>query len=558
MHISGIQANPSRHRGPREARGGEGEAAGGDSLRRFSALPARARVLGAPSSAILPPKASPIPRLTSTPFPHPGDAIPGRSSAGIPCAAVPAVRRAGTMRAGAKGRRILGAARLARVAGIAALGAGVGLLGLAGCGREAGTRPPGSPAPGKPRPNLLLVTIDTLRADHVGCYGYPRGITPVMDRLAARSTLFANVYAPLPLTGPNHTTILTGRPPWDTGVRYNGLALGRAETTLAEILAARGYETAAFVSAWPLHHTVSGLDQGFDLYDDQFHGVERLAPATTHAAMRWIRREHHAPFLAWVHYFDPHAPYAPPEPFRSRWILEGPEPRRQVSLYDGEIAFADAALGVLLRGLARQGLDATTAVVVTSDHGESLLEHDDPFDHGDLLFEEHIRVPLLVRPPGGVAPRRVAQPLLSTDILAMMLETLGLPVPEGVPRGPLPGTGGGGARARFHAFFESNQCDTEAQAKTHCWPPGNAGKLHALLDGPWKLIRHPKSGGIDWMLFNLASDPRETQNLWSTGGERAEAMRAELERWRQSLPPAPDRPDVDRESLRKLRELGYL
>jgi len=248
--------------------------------------------------------------------------------------------------------------------------------------------------------NILLVTLDTTRADRLGCYGRAGAATPVLDRLAGGGVRFAEAVTVAPETLPAHATLFTGLLPPRHGVRINAEdRLESRHVTLAEVARARGYETAAFVSAFVLDARF-GLDQGFDLYDDQVDAAEgavfpsglneRPAGRTTDAALAWLRaRDRRRPFLAWVHYFDPHAPYAPPEPFATRFAA---------SPYDGEVAFMDAQVGRLLAGLDAAGQRDRTLVIVVGDHGESLGEHGER-THSVFLYRSAARVPLIVSNP---------------------------------------------------------------------------------------------------------------------------------------------------------------
>lgn len=225
------------------------------------------------------------------------------------------------------------------------------------------------------RYNVLLVTIDTLRADRLGCYGYAGAATPVLDALAARGVRFATAIAHVPLTTPSHASILTGLTPLRHGVRDNGdFVLPDRIPTLAEAFHDAGYRTAAFVSGFPLDRRF-GLARGFDTYDDHLpHGedrrrsayVERPADQTTAAVRSWLEGGTPSPWFLWVHYFDPHSPYEPPPDFAARFAGRP---------YDGEVAFVDAQIGVLLALLEAKGLAPRTRVLVTADHGESLGEH---------------------------------------------------------------------------------------------------------------------------------------------------------------------------------------
>ena len=266
--------------------------------------------------------------------------------------------------------------------------------------------------------NVLLVTFDTTRADHIGCYGNERIQTPTLDGLAKDGVRFARALSAVPITEPSHSTIITGRYPIAHGVRDNGLfVLGDDQLTLAEILKSHGYDTAAAIGAYPLLSRF-GLNQGFDLYDDHLTGIyedwrgertvpkqelffdERRAAQVNEAILPWL--EEHAktgdgkPFFAWVHYFDAHQPFDPAPPYDQLYADD---------LYDGEIAYADSRLGFLLDRLKQLGELDRTLVVMTADHGEGLGEHDE-LTHAILAYDSTLHVPLIIRPPGRLSPAR--------------------------------------------------------------------------------------------------------------------------------------------------------
>ena len=361
---------------------------------------------------------------------------------------------------------------------------------LAGCraGERAGTAAPRAP--------VVLISIDTLRADHLPAYGYGGVATPAIDRLRKDAILFANAYTSVPLTLPSHCTILTGLPPGGHGVRDNvGYRLDTARTpTIADRLRRQGYAAGAAVSAYVLRGA-TGLGPAFDRYDDGIEVVadqalgelQRRAPETARAAEAWIDAHRDRPFFYFVHFYEPHAPYDPPEPWRSRY-RERP--------YDGEIATVDDAVGGLLDHLHRIGLYDRAMVVLLSDHGEGLGDHGEK-EHGVLLYRETIRVPLLLKLPGAArAGTVISEPAALLDVVPTIAAVLGLPAPEGLPGRSLLDLprGGAGRRIASETFYP----------RLHFgWSPLAAltGARYAYIEGP------------DPELYDLAADPGERTNV---------------------------------------------
>ena len=307
--------------------------------------------------------------------------------------------------------------------------AGVLLLaGLAGRAVWLGSRPVLHRGKGL---SVLLITVDTLRADAVGAYGKPDAGTPWMDRLAAAGLRFDDAHAHNVVTLPSHANILSGRYPLDHGVRDNaGFRFPPGMDTLATLLKARGYATGAFVSAFPLDARF-GLGRGFDVYEDSFVDAqarpafleqERRGTETVALARRWLDAQGDRPVFCWVHLYEPHAPYRPPPELAARFA-DRP--------YQGEVAAADAALGPLLEPLLASGDDGRTLVVLTADHGESLGEHGEA-THGLFAYEATLRVPLLVYGPR-LPPRVERAPARHVDVLPTILDALAVPVPAGLP-----------------------------------------------------------------------------------------------------------------------------
>ena len=277
--------------------------------------------------------------------------------------------------------------------------------------------------PAESLPNLVLITVDTLRADHLSCYGYHLATSPNIDQLASEGVRFAWAYSPIPLTGPSHISLFTSRFPQEHGARINGLAVPEDSKWLflPQILKKFGYRNAAFVSAWTLTDRLTQLGRWFNIYDQDltrshqvFHS-SRFAEDVTPPAMAWLRGNRDRPFFLWVHYFDPHSPYhlreefASPEPNghpdnTAEWVDK--EAQERINKYDSEIGYVDHHIGKLLAELDNLGLRDSTLVALTADHGESLGEHG-YVGHGRRLFEGIVHIPLILRYPGTIPAGRV-------------------------------------------------------------------------------------------------------------------------------------------------------
>ncbi len=394
------------------------------------------------------------------------------------------------------------------------------------------------------RLNVLLVTLDTTRADRLGCYGYIGGKTPNLDALARGGVLFQNVYAQVPLTLPSHATIMTGLTPLSHGVHNNGsYVLAPGETTLAEMLKARGFRTAAFVASFSVDSRF-GLDQGFDLYDDNFLpglpmkpvNSERPAGAVAALFAAWLHGRAAEPFFAWVHFFDPHLPYRPPAPY-DREFSSNP--------YDGEIAFMDEAVGAVVGKLREKNLLGRTLVILAGDHGEAFGEKVET-GHGVFLYDGTLKVPLILCAPGHLPGGRVVPTRVRlTDIVPTVLDMVGLPVPaqvEGETLVPL----AGGKKGR----------DLETYIETF-YPRENYGwsELVGLISGDWKYIRAPKPE-----LYNLRTDPAETRNEAGSAGQIVAGLDRKLEdlvRKSAGVAAGPNRA-LTAEEQERLRSLGYV
>jgi arylsulfatase A-like enzyme len=353
-------------------------------------------------------------------------------------------------------------------------------------------------------------------------------------------------------TGPSHASLFTGLQPRQHGVVKNGLALDPSFQTLAEDLKAEDYETAAFVSSFPLNERF-GLSQGFDHYYDLFanarstmkvsvwegipvhQAFDRRADDVTSATLQWFEQapsDH--PWFVWVHYFDPHYPYDPPEPFRSRFATDP----THVGLYDGELAFVDAQVGRLLSKLGESGRLAQTVIIVVGDHGEGLMDHGH-MEHGLHLYEEAVRVPLIVASPAG-EHGIVEGPRAIVNLKAAILGPNGIRVPGDFGRDEDP------------IYLQRRHYEAAAGSARAA-----KGPTLGLRQGHWKWIEAPQEGTRE--LYDLAADPKEMQNLATSDPERSAHMQADLERWAAQtglLGAAPGA--VSPSDQEGLRALGYV
>jgi arylsulfatase A-like enzyme len=422
-------------------------------------------------------------------------------------------------------------------------------------------------------PDVVIVTLDTTRADHCSFLGYARETTPRLAAVAREGASFLAAYTPTPTTGPAHATLLTGTHPRTHGVLRNGWSLGSEPETLAETLAMHGYVAGAVVSAFPLARRF-GFAQGFGHYDDEFlpaeasldpgewdgvpldEAFDRRARATTDRALGWLASvPRDRPMLLWVHYYDPHSPYDPPPRHRELFPPAGPgRLARQVARYDAEIHFADDEIGRLLDGLGRLRSLEHTLLVVATDHGEGLMQHG-WMEHGIDLHEELVRVALVLRLPGRIVPARPAEPVSLADVAPTVLGLLALPAggmrSEGQDLSPLllrAAPAPAGRTLHFQRRFYTRADEEE-------WPA--RGEMVAVRSGQWKYVEAPEQGLRQ--LFDLAADPGETRDLVGAEPARAAELARLLGTWRE----APGgrvtgEQAVSEDDRRRLRALGYL
>jgi arylsulfatase A-like enzyme len=436
------------------------------------------------------------------------------------------------------------------------------------------------------RHNLLIVTLDTLRADHLGAYGYPLDTTPVLDGLAERGVLFENVYAPMPQTLPSHATIMTGLDPRQHGALENSYTLDPRLETLAEMLRARGYATAAYVGALALDRA-TGIDQGFDVYDQPAPGymqglpgpAEREADEVTELALAWADdHDSESPFLLWVHYYDPHFEHVAPrryqrqvpppqvrdEVVRPRGKVFGKvEPKLVDHVWHGyasEVRYTDACLGKLLDGLEERGLLDDTVIAVVGDHGEGLFQHRIR-GHGRHVWEELLRVPLLLlHPDGESAGTRVKGRVVLRDVLPTLLHLVlgveGELVSEdrGLDMWAL--LEQGRSLPDRPVFLERPHYSLETLEKQLQKVP-EPGFLTAVILGSDKLVRLPDG---TQMLYDLAQDPGEQFNIAERQPDRVTRLAALLDHWLETneVGPPGSQQELSDERIEALKALGYL
>lgn len=390
--------------------------------------------------------------------------------------------------------------------------------------------------------NVVLVVFDTCRADHVGCYGAAGAATPEVDRLAAEGVLFERAYTQVPLTLPAHTTLFTGTYPEHHRIRDNAAYFVPGEhVTLAEVLRANGYTTAAFIGAFPLDRRFD-LDQGFETYDGYFPlDSERPAGAVNAAVDGWLSEQSgEGPYFIFVHYFDPHLRYRPPSPYAERF-KDAP--------YDGEIAYADFCLGELREKLASLCPPDRTLWIFTSDHGEALWDHGEQ-DHGIFLYDSTVRVPLIWSCPGRI-PSGQRSPVIAelADVMPTLLDFLGIAIPEQVQGASLAAVVTGRSES---AGLGRSHAETYFPRLRHGW-----SGLRSIRTDRWLFVAAPREE-----LYDLRVDPGQTQNI--LGDERGVAarlrgqLRADLDRL--SAPADRERPvaEIDPETEARLLSLGYL
>ena len=406
-------------------------------------------------------------------------------------------------------------------------------------------KPASRPAP---RPNLLLITIDTLRPDHLHCYGYDQIQTPSIDSLAADGIRLEQAYTPIPITLPSHTVMLTGTYPMMSGMHdFSGNNLSPEQATLATVLRARGYDTGAVIAAAVLDRRF-GLNRGFDFYYDHFNFsrlsesnldfMERPANDVIDQALKWLAKPRQRPFFLWVHLYDPHHPYNPPAPFNQTY---------RANLYDGEIAFADTQLGRLLGYLKQRGMYDRAVIALSGDHGEGLGEHGEK-THGFFIYNSTLHVPLIIKPSVGIkfTNRLVKKDVSLVDLMPTLLGILNTPIPPKVQGKNL------SAMVLRGADMETSPLYSETYLpRIHF----NWSELRGLSTGNYHFIDAPKPE-----LFDRSKDPGELHNLYpdkdAVGTEMRSQLTATVRRFTTDHEMA-QKSTLDPQLADRLRSLGY-
>ncbi len=409
-------------------------------------------------------------------------------------------------------------------------------------------------------PNIVLITVDTTRADRMGFLGSRRGVTPNLDALARRSVVFTHAYSQAPFTAPSHATILTGTYPQFHQVEDFQVPLVKDLPYAPAILKAHGYQTAAFVGSIvldPAQGLAVGFSRGFDTYNAGFHlarpgedhytSTDRRAAVVVAHALAWLDKRPAGPFFIWVHVYDPHFPYEPPEPFLSRY---------KSAPYDGEIAYSDSALGKLLSYLRTHGLFENSTIAVMSDHGESLGDHGEEF-HGFFLYDATIHVPLLLKLPGDrFAGKRIEKHVELVDVLPTILQAVGIEVPQEVQgesllgmMEPKPPAAASGEPAPASSPDPPVYSETEYGVRAYGW-----SAVRSLRTGKYLFVEAPRRE-----LYDMAADPKAEHDLAATSKAVADTLQSQLDAFRRKTSKNGEAPVSvnDPEAQEKLAALGY-
>jgi arylsulfatase A-like enzyme/thioredoxin-like negative regulator of GroEL len=416
------------------------------------------------------------------------------------------------------------------------------------------------PSVAKPQqPNVILITLDTTRADRMGFLGSKRGLTPNLDSLAKQSVAFTRAYAQVPLTTPSHAALLTGTYPQFSHIEDLGAPLNLDLPYLPDVLHKHGYHTAAFLGAYILDPAASapGFQRGFDLYDANFHqrkpgedryeSVERRAEDVANRALGWLSHHQQRPFFIWLHFYDAHDPYDPPEPFKSHYAAQP---------YDGEIAYTDSIVGSLLEVLRKHGLYENSVIAIAADHGEAFGEHGEE-RHGMFLYDETIHVPLLLKLPAGrLAGKRIDARVALAEVAPTLLEAAGISAPAAMQAHslfPLINSAPNAAKSptddRGKAPERSVYSETNYAHRAFGW-----SELRSWRTGKYLYVQAPKRE-----LYDQSADPSALKNLASADKAVADTLESQLAGFHQKTTSVRTEPTkLDPTQAEKLRALGYL
>jgi arylsulfatase A-like enzyme/Flp pilus assembly protein TadD len=422
----------------------------------------------------------------------------------------------------------------------------------------AGATPPSKPVSKATRhssqPNIILITLDTTRADRMGFLGSDRGLTPNLDALSKQSVVFTKAYAQVPLTTPSHAALLTGTYPQYSHLEDLGAPLGADLPYLPDLLHKRGYHTAAFLGAYILDPSAAapGFQRGFDIYDANFHqrkpgenrykSIERRAEEVADHALGWLSHHQQGPFFVWLHFYDAHDPYDPPEPFKTHYASD---------LYDGEIAYTDSIVGSFVEVLRKHGLYQNSVIAIAADHGEAFGEHGEE-RHGMFLYDETIHVPLLLKLPAErLGGKRIEAKVALAGVAPTLLEAAGVSIPSTMQASSLfplmdanLAAGATSKSPEQPVYSESNYAH-----RAFGW-----SEMRSWRTGKYLYVKAPTKE-----LYDQAKDPAATKNLAATDKAIAETLDSQLAAFQQkSSRTKTEATKLDPSQAEKLRALGYL
>jgi arylsulfatase A-like enzyme/Tfp pilus assembly protein PilF len=387
--------------------------------------------------------------------------------------------------------------------------------------------------------NILLITIDTIRADHLSCYGYDKIKTVNIDAIAEQGIVFTKAFCQVPLTLPSHTSIMTGLFPNHHGVRNNGTYIfDKKSETLANVLKSKGYKTAAFVSSYVLDKHF-GLNYGFDTYNDEVQEkqlsrhiieAERDAKQVSEKALEWLRSNYNDKFFMWIHYYDPHAPYAPPKQYLTK----------VQNLYDGEILYVDEQIGVIINFLKENNIYSKTLIIIIGDHGEAFGEHNER-EHGMFLYDTTVHIPFIMKFPRLKTGQKIKSAVRSVDLFPTILDIMGINYKNSDGKSLVEVINNPGGKDDTWNYSET------LFPLDYKWSP-----LYSIRTKEWKLIDAPKPE-----LYNLIKDPDEKDNIFDAYPKKANELKSLLESVKSNEKSAAAS-YIDKETREKLQALGYV